>query len=126
MGTTKVWTADRGISARPRPKTVIGHAERVTRGLPRLPTMSDAKGSYMSQVKTDAMLVKRANYFQQRCPYDTIPKNIPGSNARGGQGAPRSSYHTQTQIITRSSRNPCHTPSASAASPRTYTKTLAP
>lgn len=48
--------------------------------------MSDARGSYMSQVKKDVMLVKRANYIQQRCPYDTIPQNIPGSNARGGSG----------------------------------------
>lgn len=87
MGTSKVWTVDRGISARPRPQTVIGHAERVTRGLPRLPTMSDAKSSYISSVNTNAMMSKRANYFQQRCPYDTVPKRIPGSNARGGHGS---------------------------------------
>ena len=87
LGTTNVWTADQGISARPRPQTVIGHAERVTRGLPRLPTMSDAKSSYMSTLNTNAMLSKRACYFKQRCPYDTVPKRIPGCSARGGHGS---------------------------------------
>ena len=87
MGTSNVWTADKGISARPRPQTVIGHAEVVSRGLPRLPTMSDAKSSYIRQMNLNAMQVKRASYFQQRCPYDTIPHHIPGSNARGGMSS---------------------------------------
>ena len=61
MGTTQVFTADKGISARPRPKTVIGAAERVSRGLPRLPTMADAKGSYMRCTTTNVHTTTRTN-----------------------------------------------------------------
>ena len=49
--------------------------------------MADAKSAYMSTFNTNAMSAKRAMYFQQRCPYDTVPKRIPGCNARRGMGA---------------------------------------
>jgi hypothetical protein len=49
--------------------------------------MQDARGSYNSTINNDAMLVRRANYFQQRCPYDTVLKRIPGSTQRGGMAS---------------------------------------
>ena len=83
----KAWTSDRGLSERPRPRTVIGAAERLSRGMPRLPTMADARSSYTAKVNSDAMCMKRAMYFQQRCPYDTVPKRVPEVLQRGGMGA---------------------------------------